>query len=224
MLRPRGDDGLPPLLDDLAHRGDARAALAEVGHARGQLRARGLEARHGAGVARDEVAEHRHRLDGVALVVDRQQHADVAQPAEAVERAEALGEELLLPLDARRERGDLPFDGLLLLLEPRLHVDGERELARADAELEVRFLELLLRALLLRAHGVEALAKAGDVGADPFEVGVARGLGGEGEKDDDRDEAAPKTRALHASPPAAAPLSSTTPRRAARGSPPSPRR
>src|SRR5204862_718816 len=151
-------------------RGDAPAAIAEVGHARGQLRARGLEARHGAGIARDEIAEHRHRLDGIALVVDRQQHADVAQTAEAVERAEALGEELLLPLDARRERGDLPLDVLLLLLEPRLHVDGERELARTDAELQVRLLELLLGPLLLRADGVEALAKADDLAADPFDL------------------------------------------------------
>src|SRR5207248_11129775 len=140
---------------------------------------------------------------------------------------------------------------LLLLLEPRLQVNGERELARADAELEIGLLELLLRAFLLRLDRFEALAQARDLAADSFEVGVAGGLGGEGDKDEDR-EGAPhpgaarrslspragrgwrrrrrvrgatsRTHPTPAWPPAAAPLSSTSLRRASADCRPSPRR
>src|SRR5205085_4946074 len=98
------------------------------------------------------------------------------------------------------------LDRLLLLLQPRLHVDGDIELARADAQLEIDFLQLLLRAAGLPAHVVEPSLEAGDLAADAVEVGVLPRLrvsGRDGhERREQRGEELISNRAMHAGPPA----------------------
>src|SRR5207248_11298178 len=105
-----------------------------------------------------------------------QEHAQVTESAKAVEDDQALGEILLLVRDARLERRDLRLDGPALVVEARLHVDGQRELARADSELEIDRLQLLLRRLRLPMNVVESRFQLRDLAADAVEIGVTRGL------------------------------------------------
>src|SRR5438128_494745 len=132
LLVARGSHGALAVLDDAAHLGEALLPVGEIDDAQRQLLALRLKARHGMRVARNEVAEHRHRLQRIALLIDRQQKAKVAQAAEAVEGDETAGEELLLLRNPRLERGHLGLQLPLLRLELRLHANREVELARAD--------------------------------------------------------------------------------------------
>src|SRR3954451_1070088 len=228
LIRARGGYGALTLLDDASRCGDFPLAIGELHRPRAQLLALSLEARDGTSIARHEKTEHRHRLHRIAAIVDRQQQAHVTESAQSIERRQALAQEVLLARDAWSNRRDLRFRLAPLLFELRLHIDRELQFVRADAELEVRFFEIVLGAARLRAKVVEPRAKSRDVGANARQVGVARGLRmRRGDADDehqrggDRATRPAKSRAMHAWPPAAAPLFSTIPRRASRGFPPS---
>src|SRR5436309_9748468 len=97
----RGSYGALTLLDDASRRGDFLLAIRELHRPRAQLLALRLEARDGTSVARDEEAEHRHRLHRIAAIVDRQQQANVTESAQSVERRQTLAQEVLLAGDAR---------------------------------------------------------------------------------------------------------------------------
>jgi hypothetical protein len=206
------------------------------------LRARGLETRDRARIAGDEKAEHRHRLHRIPPIVDRQQQAKVAQPAQAIEDGQPFAQERFLPGHVRGDGRDLRLEVVTLLLELRLHVDGELQLIRTDAQLEVRFLQIVLGTAGLSPDVVETLAKTVDLGTDAREIGITRRLRvrrghrreclchiGQADREDQHRNGdgpmRPTTiRAMHAWPPAAAPLFSTIPRRAWPGCRPSLRR
>ena len=166
----RRRDRLLPLRDELPQFVELPLPLVELGVARVQLMLFRFEARHGARIARDDVAEHRDRAERIAMLVDGQKHPHVTETAEAIERGEPLAEVLLLPLHARRDDGDLRLDVVPLDLELRLGVDCELQLARPDAELEIDGFELVLRRFRLRANVFEPLAELVDLGVDAVEV------------------------------------------------------
>src|SRR5438270_1344604 len=179
LLRVGGGDRTLPVLDDPPNVGDPMLPVGQVAPAERELFARRLEARYGSRVARDEEVEHRHRLDRIAAVVHREQHPQIAQLPHPVERREAFAEELLLPLDARREVGGLCFDRLSFVVEVLLRLDRQIELARADAELQIDRLQLLLRRFGLTSDVVELPLQPRDLVAEPVEVGRLRPRGGE---------------------------------------------
>src|SRR5947207_7421351 len=173
----RSGDGALTLLDDESRFGETLLPIGELCLMRGELRALRPKLRHRAAVARDEKAEHRHRLERIVTMIDGEKHSHVTESAHAIERGESRREELLLPLEPRRERGDLRFDRATLVVELRLQVDRELQLARANPELEIDRFELLLRRLRLSMYFVESRAQFCDLAANAIEVGVARGLG-----------------------------------------------
>ena len=63
-----------------------------------------------------------------------------------------------------------------LLDQIGLHAGGDLQLPRADAQLQIHFLQLALRSLRLRAHIAKAGPQLGNLTANTIEVGVARGL------------------------------------------------
>src|SRR4051794_7054829 len=75
----RGGHGALTLLDGASRRGDFLLAIGELHRPRPQLLALSLKARDGTSVARDEKAEHRHRLHRIAAIVNREQQTHVTE-------------------------------------------------------------------------------------------------------------------------------------------------
>src|SRR5713226_1369330 len=106
----RRGDSLLSLLHDLSSLGQALPAFGQCGITAAELLPASIKARNRARIARREIGQHRHGLQGIAAIIERQQQAHVTQPAETVESAETFPEKLFLFRDAWCERGDLPFD------------------------------------------------------------------------------------------------------------------
>src|SRR5207244_2581525 len=138
----------------------------ELRGTRAKLLAFEIESRDRAAVSRGEIRQHRHRLDGIATIVHRQQQADVTEPAEAIESDEPAAEKFLLLGDSRRDRSDLRFEIARLLLQIGFDALRHLELARPDIELDRDFFQFLLRGLRLRADIVQFFSEARDVAAN----------------------------------------------------------
>ncbi len=90
---------------------------------------------------------------------------------------------LLLLRDPNDEAGDLRFGLFAFLVDSLASLGRDLELARMNAQLEIRGFELVARILRLAMHIVEALLETTDLAADAIEIGVARRRGSLSEKE-----------------------------------------
>src|SRR5687768_928795 len=184
-----GSDRLPLLLDQLHRCDELLLPLGELLVAKGQLPAAFLEAVDHPRVVCDQEAEHRHRRARILLLTDRQKHAHVTQASEAIECDEPFAERFFLALDPRNQFGNLRRDRRALSLEPRVCVDRDLELARANAQLQIGRFHFHLDALRLLADIREPLLQPSDVVSDPLKVGIGGLREESGRKERERGEA-----------------------------------
>jgi len=90
---------------------------------------------------------------------------------------------LLLLRDPNDKAGDLRFGLFAFLVDSLASLGRDLELARMNAQLEIRGFELVARILRLAMHIVEALLETTDLAADAIEIGVARRRGSLSEKE-----------------------------------------
>src|SRR5712691_10566592 len=97
---------------------------------------------------------------------------------------------LLLTADARDELGDLRLDLRALVVDALPGLRGDLQLARVNAELDVRRLQLLLGVARLAVHLGQAIFQPGDFTADAIEIGVTggRSLGEQRQGDEQKED------------------------------------